>query len=73
MRLGTISTFAMILGLTLAACGGESVEDRARLLKASAQKSSPEASDAGTPPTTPGTPAPIPTPIPAPSAAPAPQ
>jgi hypothetical protein len=57
MRIGTLSTIAIVLGLTLAACGGESVEDRARVLKAAAQKSPPDAADAGTPPTTPTAPA----------------
>ncbi len=53
MRLVTLPTLAMILGLTCAAaCGGESVEDRARVLKAAAQKSAPDAADAATPTTT---------------------
>ncbi|HSO38143.1 MAG TPA: hypothetical protein VLT33_36700 [Labilithrix sp.] len=57
-----------ILGLTLSACGGESVEDRARALKAARQ---PAAA-----PTDPNAPlmaptAPIPTPTPAPMSAPA--
>ena len=36
MRLGPLSTLVLILGLALplSACGGESVEDRARALKA---------------------------------------
>lgn len=39
MRLGTLSTL-LIVALSLSACGGESVEDRARALKA-AQKPPP--------------------------------
>lgn len=48
MRLGTLSTLAMIIGLTLSACGGESVEDRARALK-SARKPAEAPADSAMP------------------------
>jgi len=70
MRLGTLSTFVTILGLTLSACGGESVEDRARALKAARQPAAaPTDPNAPAPLMAPA--APIPTPTPAPMSAPA--
>ena len=58
MRLSILSTFLILFGLSVSACGGEAVEDRARALKA-AQKPPP---GPGSPleSATPGTDAPAP-------------
>jgi hypothetical protein len=69
MRLGTLSTVLMILGLSLSACGGESVEDRARALKA-AQK--PAQQQPAQPAYDPSMPQPMPTATGSSSAYPAP-
>ncbi len=70
MRLVTLSSVLVVLGLALSACGGESVEDRARALKS--QRQQPAATDPTPSEPLMATPAPIPTPTPTPTPAPAP-
>ena len=65
MRLAPFASLVIIVGLTLPACGGESVEDRARTLKAGRQT-------APAPTTDPNASAPLMTPMPAPMPAPMP-
>ena len=50
MRLITLSSLMVVLGLVLSACGGESVEDRARTLKSQRQQPAAPSMDPNAPP-----------------------
>lgn len=62
MRLATLASLVMIVGLSLTACGGESVEDRARALKSQRQTAPASTDPNGSAPLM--APAPMPTPMP---------
>ena len=73
MRLAPFASLVIIVGLTLPACGGESVEDRARTLKAGRQTApAPTTDPNASAPLMAPTPAPMPTPMPSSSSSAAP-
>jgi len=73
MRLAPFAFLVIIVGLTLPACGGESVEDRARTLKAGRQTApAPTTDPNASAPLMAPMPAPMPTPMPSSSSSAAP-
>ena len=73
MRLAPFVSLVIIVGLTLPACGGESVEDRARTLKAGRQTApAPTTDPNASAPLMAPMPAPMPTPMPSSSSSAAP-
>jgi len=73
MRLAPFASLVIIVGLTLPACGGESVEDRARTLKAGRQTApAPTTDPNASAPLMAPMPAPMPTPMPSSSSSAAP-